>query len=369
MRPAPRTLFAFYRERAAAREPLVLATVVGTEGSTYRKPGAQMLLAGDGSSVGLLSGGCLETDLAERAQRVLATSKAEVALYDARSSDDPIWGLGLGCEGAMRILLSRLDPSNDYQPLAFAAEQTAKRQAGATALVIESSVADYPPGHAWHSASADTDERVAGILDLCRSRAADGGFGTHFLSRNDLTLTVFIAALDRPARLLILGTGPDATPVVDIAMLLGWQITIADHRPAYLERSRFPEDVEVIELEPRQPLPELEFSDFDAAVVMSHNLEADARYLRALARSSLPYVGLLGPAARRRRLLADLGPLAQELGDRLYGPVGLDIGARTPEAIAVAIVAEIQAFLSGRRGEPFRDGVRILAPLSSQESD
>ncbi|MGH8262969.1 MAG: XdhC family protein, partial [Steroidobacteraceae bacterium] len=126
------SLVGYFRARASAGEPLVLATVIGTDGSTYRKPGAQMLLAGDGSSIGLLSGGCLESDLAERAQRVLETSRAEIATYDARTSNDPIWGLGLGCEGAMCILLARIDAGNGYQPFAFIAECGATHRAGAT---------------------------------------------------------------------------------------------------------------------------------------------------------------------------------------------------------------------------------------------
>jgi xanthine/CO dehydrogenase XdhC/CoxF family maturation factor len=148
---------------------------------------------------------------------------------------------------------------------------------------------------------------------------------------------------------------------------------VGDHRPAYVARERFPPGVALVELEPQRLLAELSLAEFDAAVVMSHNLESDARYLRALAASNLPYIGLLGPAARRRRLLADLGDAARRLGDRLYGPVGLDIGARTPETIAVAIVAEIQAFFAGRQGAPFRAGVRaataVAAGQASPESD
>lgn len=369
----PASLLGYFRARAAAREPLVLATVIGTEGSTYRKPGAQMLLAGDGSSMGLLSGGCLETDLAERARRVLETSRAEIATYDARTSDDPIWGLGLGCEGAMRILLSRLDTANGYQPFAFIAECAANHRVGATALVIDSNRPDYRLGHSWNSDSTDGAPPVRQVIERCRRRAVEGGFETASVRSGDLSLTAFICAPDLPPRLLILGAGPDATPVVEIANLLGWRVTVGDHRPAYVTRDRFPEYVALVELEPQRLLAEVPLADFDAAVVMSHNLESDARYLRALAASRMPYIGLLGPAARRRRLLADLGAASRQLGDRLYGPVGLDIGARTPEAIAVAIIAEIQAFFAGRQGAPFRvgaPGVTADAPAqTSRASD
>lgn len=356
-----RALVAFFRSRAARREPLALATVVATEGSTYRKPGAQMLFAADGASMGLLSGGCLESDLAERAKRVIDSGQAELVTYDARTSDDPVWGLGLGCEGAMTILLTRLDEAGGYEPFRFVADCTTNRRAGATALVVESNDASYPRGHSWHSRSHGSDARIAPVIARCLEIESKGGCETFFLSSEDLSLTVFIAPVDRPARVLILGAGADATPVVEIAALLGWQVTVADHRSGYLEAGRFAAGIDLVPLEPQRGLAELQLDAFEAAVVMSHNLEADARHLKSLAQSSIPYVGLLGPAARRRRLLADLGTDAAKLGDRLYGPVGLDIGARTPEAIAVAIVAEIQAFLTGRRGEPFREGVLASA--------
>jgi xanthine/CO dehydrogenase XdhC/CoxF family maturation factor len=353
-----KSLFAYFRERAATGEPLVLATVVATEGSTYRKPGAQMLIGADGSSMGLLSGGCLESDLIERAKRILATSTAEIVTYDARTSDDPVWGLGLGCEGAMHILLRRLDAAGGYQPFAFIADHTARHEPGATALIVQSDDRRFALGHAWHSELSDPTAPASEIIELCRKRAGTGGFETVTLSVADAAITVFVAALELPARLLVLGAGPDATPVVEIASLLGWQVTVGDHRSAYLEARRFPEGVRLVELRPERLATELDLGKLDAAVVMSHNLESDGKYLHALAASRVPYVGLLGPAARRQRLIAELGDDAHRLGDRLYGPVGLDIGARTPEAIGVAIVAEIQAFLSGRAGESFRIGAR-----------
>lgn len=352
----PKSLHAFFRARAAAAEPLVLATVVATEGSTYRKPGAQMLIAGDGSTMGLLSGGCLEADLGERARRVLATSVAEIVTYDARTSNDPVWGLGLGCEGAMRILLKRLGPEDGYRPFTFVADRIANHAPGATAFVLASNDRRFPIGHAWHSQMQAAAPEEATVIERCQSRAIEGGFETLLIDKDGAGIEAFICALELPARLLLLGAGPDAVPVVEIASLLGWQITIGDHRAAYLDPHRFPDGVRLLELRSGSPLVELPPGKFDAAVIMSHHLESDARYLHALASSAVPYIGLLGPAARRRRLLADLGDASTRLGDRLYGPVGLDIGARTPETIAVAIIAEIQAFLAGRPGEPFRIG-------------
>lgn len=352
------SLFEFFRRRAASGESLALATVVGTEGSTYRKPGAQMLIGDDGSSSGLLSGGCLEADLIERSRRVIATAAAEIVTYDARSSQDPVWGLGLGCEGAMHILLQRLDAASGYEPFAFAAKRIAQHERGAYALVVASEDARVAVGTAWHSASAPTGAAEAMIVERARNRAQQGGFENITVGPAGARLTAFIAALELPTRLLLLGAGADAEPVVAIAALLDWHVTVVDHRSAYLVAGRFPASTTLREAQLAQVSMAVELDDYDAAVVMSHHLVADAAYLRALAAAAVPYVGLLGPAARRRRLLAELGDAARQLGDRLYGPVGLDIGARTPEAIAVAIVAEIQAFLAGRAGESFRLGAR-----------
>src|SRR5688500_14138831 len=139
----------FFRSYASRGEPLVLATVVQTLGSTYRKAGAQMLIAGDGRVAGLLSGGCLEADLMERAHRVLQTGEPATVHYDTRSSDDVIWGIGLGCEGAMTILLSRLDRANDYQPFNFAARCRFEQVDARFALVTESRNVNYPLGAAF----------------------------------------------------------------------------------------------------------------------------------------------------------------------------------------------------------------------------
>ena len=138
-----------------------------------------------------------------------------------------------------------------------------------------------------------------------------------------------------------------------MASQVGWQVTVVDHRPAYVEAARFPGAVRVVTVDAADPGAVVALDGFDAAVVMSHNLVADGRYLAALAVSDIPYVGLLGPAARRERLYAELGSLAEALRPRLRAPVGLDLGGATPEAIALSIVAELQASLHGRSGTPF----------------
>lgn len=346
MNHRPVSLSEFFREHRVSRKPLALATIAHTIGSTYRKAGAQMLIGADGSAAGLLSGGCLEADLVERARHVIATGEAAIVEYDTRSSDDILWGIGLGCEGAMRILLTRLDSSNDYQPFAFTEECRANDRHGATAFVITTSNAAYPLGAACTSAAPEAAP-AAVRLTLTQSPRT-----THTVEAENATFLVIPVEL--PLRLLLLGAGPDAMPLVEVAGLMGWNVTVLDHRAAYAIADRFPR-AQRVELRPAATLSQfLADAHYDAAIVMSHHLTSDEAYLRALADSAIPYIGLLGPAPRRARLMADIGAKSQQFGNRLYGPVGLDIGARTPETIALAIVAEIQAVAANRPGGSFR---------------
>jgi xanthine dehydrogenase accessory factor len=341
------SLSEFFRDRRDRGEPLVLATVSRTLGSTYRKAGAQMLIAADGSAAGLLSGGCLESDLMERARSVLSGAPV-VADYDTRSSDDLIWGIGLGCEGAMSILMTRLDRANDYQPFAFIEDCRRRGVSGNFALVTHSSNPAYPLGAAFRSgAAAAIPAAVAEVLNGApplRAATTVETVGAAFL----------VAPVELPPRLLVLGAGPDAMPLVEIAGLMNWHVTVLDHRPAYAVPERFPRAQRVALSPAGELVKELRAARYDAAIVMSHHLLSDQAYLAALAANdAIPYVGLLGPAPRRARLMQEIGELAQRLSGRLHGPIGLDIGARTPETIALAIVSEIQAVLAGRRGGSF----------------
>jgi xanthine/CO dehydrogenase XdhC/CoxF family maturation factor len=359
MNPSGSLLSDFFDHYRSRGEPLVLATIVDTQGSTYRKAGAQMLIAADGSVAGLLSGGCLEADLAAHAQQVIEHGQAKLVRYDTRTSDDLMWGIGLGCEGAMQILLTRLSADNHYQPFAFAQALRETQRTGSYVMVIESSNPRFPTGAAFidtvelptevtqaltrHSVTAG-DSRVRRTAHLASSLHADNA---KFL----------VVAVDSPLQLLILGAGPDAMPLSEIAGLMGWHLTVLDHRATYAVAARFPR-ARVVHCQPAANLPALLTQRrFDAAVVMSHHLLSDASYLAALADADVPYVGLLGPAPRRERLLQDIGERATRLRPRLYGPIGLDIGANTPETIALAIVSEIQAVLNGRSGSSFSDSV------------
>jgi xanthine dehydrogenase accessory factor len=322
-------LLPLYERALAANEPLVLATVIRTGGSTYAKPGAQMLIAADGEYAGLLSGGCLEGDLREHSRDVAASGRAQIVSYDLRSTTDQLFGLGAGCEGAMDVLLCRVSQVEHWQPLAFMAESFRAAREQRFAFVI---------------ASGDP------ALPLGFSQAI---FGTDLPQHHGVEW--FVAAMTPPPHLLLLGGGPDARPVATLASFLGWRITVVEHRAAYLSPARFPPSTTMVETRPADLANVVRLAEYSAAIVMSHHLESDLQYLRALSRAAVPYVGLLGPAARREKLMSDLGADADVLRPRLRAPVGLDIGGRAPESIALSIVAEVHAALEGRAGRPFTE--------------
>lgn len=345
-----------FRVWRAQNVPLVLASVYYTQGSTYSKAGARMLITGDGRFQGMLSGGCLEGDLAERARQVIDSGMPQTVTYDLGKNDEELWGLGVGCDGLMRIFLQPLMPESDYQPFAAMAEILGGDEPGVAATVIQSSIASLVPG-ATRLIVADAVQSF-GIASAHReafSRPAADALAErrsrmHTIEIDGERVDVLFALLLPPPRLLLLGAGLDARPVLRLAIELGWRVTVQDHRPAYIAAGGF-DDAEQVLCKPASQLSEaMHFGRFDAVIVMSHHLATDRMYLRQLAHARVPYVGLLGPPDRRRRLMEDLGDEAKLLEARLHGPAGLDIGADGPASIALSIIAQVYDELIGRSG-------------------
>ena len=334
----------FERERSAGR-PLALGVLVHTSGSTYQKPGALILIAASGDYAGLISGGCLEGDLSEHARQVMADGKARSVRYDLRGPQELLWGLGLGCEGTMRIVLLRAGPENDWQPLQYLAAALRSHRPAAIGIVCDSSRSDVPVGTLVLPDRMPAAAPLSHVrLQTALARAAGDPDGLWYASEaRDVEL--FLLPLALPPRILVLGAGPDAVPVVDLAVRLNWKVTLVDHRAAYASRTHFPCAEQLLHVHAQELPAALDLGAFDAAVIMSHHLPSDLAYLRCLAPTAIPYLGLLGPAARRDKLLGDLGAEAAGLRGRLHAPIGLPLGGRTPEAIALAIVAQLQAFL------------------------
>jgi xanthine/CO dehydrogenase XdhC/CoxF family maturation factor len=335
----------------AAGTPLVLATVYDTVGSTYSKPGHRILIAADGNYRGLVSGGCLEGDLSERARAALAADRPAPVTYDLRDAADEIFGLGVGCNGLLRVFLQPLRRERHYEPFASIAAALVGRERAALATVIESTEANVPPGATVLCVGGAT--RALGVDSAAAAPLEERARRTLATGAAELVTqagtTVLYAPLKPIPRLLVLGAGLDAVPLVAMAAELGWFVTVADHRPAYLARGGFARAERALLVEPGALSRGLELAAFDAIIVMSHHLATDRKYLAELASIDVDYLGVLGPRARRGRLLADLGGDARGLDARLRGPVGIDIGADSPESIALSILADLQSTLSGAK--------------------
>lgn len=333
-------------------EPLVLATILRTEASTYRKAGARVLIGADGKASGLLSGGCLETDLRARASRVLANRRPERVWFDSRDGEDPIWGLQMGCEGALDVWLQPCHPDQGYPVAEYLARCLDSETPGFTATVVGGDAAPSELGRSAHTGAADDD-----ALGRLLAAQTTGRPELRRIQHDGRDLEVFVAPVGLPPAILLCGAGVDAIPVHQFASALGWRVTVYDHRPALAVREHFPQAVRVLLGRPEELPAKVATAAFDAAVVMSHHLPSDVSYLQALAQGMPGYVGLLGPAPRRERVFAAAGAAVQAIAARIHGPAGLDIGASTPQTIALSIVAEIQAVLAGRNLARFGAGL------------
>ena len=327
------------------REVLVLATVYETMGSTYSKAGHRSLIAANGDYQGLVSGGCLEGDLGERADRIRESRKPAAITYDLRDEADDLWGLGVGCNGLIRVFLQPLVPEQDYEPFAAIARRLMGTERAAAATVIEAGRSGLPPGGtlvraADSSEAHGLDAAGAGQLAAGCEEAEESGQSRYVV--DDSGAGILYCALVPVPRLLVLGAGPDAVPLVRMAAEVGWLVTVADHRPAYIEKGGFEAAEQVRTIDPPALAREIDLETFGAVIVMSHHLNTDRTYLGQLAMVGTEYVGVLGPPARKARLLEELGTAGEALRTRLKGPVGLDIGADSPESIALSILAELQ---------------------------
>jgi len=347
-------LLEFYRAHRADAA-LVLGTVVATAGSTYRKPGAMMLIALDSSYRGLISGGCLEADLAAQAREVFADGKTRKVCYDMSEGDDFTWGLGLGCEGTIHLMLQRLDGNAGFGFLETLEQAWTARSRGLLSLVTASSDPVHSAGDFALNCGARFSTGDPVLMTNNHTHEAASFSAGHDMSRRYWQdsidtghgkVELLLIPIMPPPVILICGAGHDAVPVARLAAEMGWNCFIVDHRPGFARADRFPDSSEVRVLQPSELSQHIPLDKVDAAVLMTHHLGHDRSYLSQVVAASLPYIGLLGPRARRDRLLGEIG--AADV--HVHGPAGLNIGAEMPESIALAIIAEIHAFLNQRDG-------------------
>lgn len=311
----------------------VLATVYRTVGPCYRRAGAMMLFNDLGQQFGLLSGGCLEADIQRQAARVMQSKQTLTVSYDGGDEDDIAFQLGIGCGGTVHIVLQPILAELNYLNLLEVCEHLSRGGAGLYSQLIAT---DGTVQAAWDVAQLSNDG--------CAQKPC-----SELIEKENQTW--LLTNLSPPPHLLVIGAGVDAQPLVQMAKTLGWTLSLWDSRPANGRREYFMSADQIL----RQPLNELmehrSAIHWNAAVVMSHNLQMDADAIKALQGSAIGYLALLGPASRKQQVLALAQLEEQELCIPLAGPAGLNLGAELPEGIALSILAECHAVLQGAAGQ------------------
>lgn len=343
---------------------MALATIVAVKGSTYRQPGARLLVPETARMVGNISGGCLESEVEQVAREVMRGGGPRIVTFDLTADDEAVWGWGLGCNGVIDVFV---EPAENTSAVAAALRSALEEDRPiACVTVLESSAPDIAPGSRLLVHPDGRREGSVGSLDDELSLAdeagralKDGHSRVVNTSSRGGELKAFVEVLEPPPRVLVCGAGHDAIPLVRHAASLGWRVTVADDREPFLTFERFPGATGFVHTEPDRVAENAGIDRRTHAVVMSHNFLRDLGYLRSLLGTEVAYIGMLGPRARLDRLLANLDgegvfPSEEDLA-KIHGPAGLDVGAEGPGEIASAIVAEILAVRGRREGGFLRD--------------
>lgn len=359
-------------------EQCALATVVSVEGSSYRRPGARMLVCEGGASTGTISAGCLESDVIEHAKRVIRAGAAKLVEYDTSSTtEEMVWGLGLGCNGVVRVLVEPLahgslyaealrrscEAHDDDAPVSVATVYQHTPSESATAGGRVETGARLLINHEGEVSREKLSDRVAVMLESeVRALSRGGGMsGARVYEVDGGVVKVFVETLLPPVPLVIFGAGHDALPVVELARQLGWQTEVVDPQARPATRSRFALADRVTLSRPEEVASRVSITPRTLTLLMSHNYSHDLALLRFLLASPARYIGVIGPRKRTERMLSELAAgedmsRLEEAGlARLHSPAGLDIGANAPVEIALSIVAEMRAVLDGRRGGMLRE--------------
>ncbi|QNI32057.1 XdhC family protein [Alloacidobacterium dinghuense] len=356
-------IVALWRAAKARQEEVCLATVVRVEGSSYRKPGARMLLTQDGQRAGTISGGCLEAEVAKKAWW-LTRNGSTIQRYSSFFDDDSPAPYGLGCGGTVHV---HLDRSNAAHAVLNALDANLNKRIPFVIVTdtdrAKTVLVQQIGGETLFVSPAEPS--LAGITSLAQRAASERrSFYAVLPSASGHTSELFVEYVAPSPALTIFGAGDDAKPLADFAKRLGWYITIADGRSHLASAARFPQvdRVIVLDFEATSPLRELSVSADDAFVLLTHSYEQDRAILRQVLPYRPKYLGMLGPRQRTERLVGEIASLigisSAECMAALHAPVGFDIGAHTPESIALSIIAEIVAVINGREGTSLKKQAR-----------
>ena len=345
-----------YALAKSAGKKSALATVVKVEGSSYRQPGARMLVTDDGLLTGAISGGCLEGDALRKALLAINQKQNKLITYDTSNEDDVEFGVQLGCNGIVHILFEYINEDNVDNPIELLRKlETVRKEAVILILFSLNRNAPQIGTQFLYREETDVLPKHFAILHSYLNqvvRTKTSSINTIMIEDNPHEALIEYVA--PPVSLLIAGAGNDVQPLAKMADLLGWEITLGDGRATHSTEKRFPEAKKVIVAKPQQLLESIVIDARTFAVLMTHNYKYDLEILQLLLKTNCKYIGVLGPKTKLDRMLDDLAQegitLTDEQLGRIYGPVGLDVGAETSEEIALSIVAEIKAVMEGKNG-------------------
>lgn len=351
-----------YHRAEAEGMKTALATVVKVTGSSYRQPGARMLVTEDGQLTGAISGGCLEGDALKKALLAIQQQQNKLVIYDTSNDEDADFGVQLGCNGIVHILFEPIDAAFEHNPVKMLEKIVDKREDAVLVCLFSLVRGSTQPGTVLlyrkdgHTASRDgLDFLLGDIRRTLKNKATLIKNITYEREDREALIEYMAPAVS----LIIAGAGNDVKPLTEIASVLGWEVTVGEGRPAHATARRFPSAKMVKVTAAKDFLNDMVIDDHTFFVLMTHNYRYDLTVLKdLLIHSNIRYIGVLGPKTKLNRMIEDLAAegfavMPQHL-ERIYGPVGLDIGAETSEEIALSVVSEIKAVLEGRNGSSLR---------------
>ena len=356
----------FY-EAQQAQIKTALATVVLVEGSSYRRPGARMLVTEDGQITGTISGGCLETDAIRKALLSIAQQQNKLVAYNSMDDEDFTEGVQLGCNGIVYILFEPINAAQQNNPIALL--QKVLQQQKESVLVTLFNHIDLSATQQG-TTLLFAEKTIIGNLKNENQQAAINAIVTNVLAQHlsmiqlmtiskSASITLFAELIKPAVQLIICGAGNDAIPLAAMANIVGWHITIADGRKTYATAKRFAEAHKIIVGKPEEIVPQIAIHEQSIFILMSHNYNYDIGILRLLVKKNCGYIGILGPKKKLEKMMEELANEGLEISkaaiDKIYGPAGLDIGAETPQEIALSILAEIKAVLAKKKGGTLRN--------------
>jgi len=346
-----------HSQAKATGKKTALATVVKVEGSSYRQPGARMLVTEDGLLTGAISGGCLEGDALRKALLSIHQQQNKLITYNTSNEDDSEVGLQLGCNGIVHILFEYIDDAVENNPIQLLQQLEFERKDAVVATVFSLKRQAAQQGTLLFYRENETpiyaNNTALNILEDVKQALNIKATVVRQL-HDEQENEVLADYINPPVSLVIVGAGNDVQPLVKMTSLLGWEITIGEGRATHATKKRFPEAKNVFVVKPEQLLENISIDAQTYFVLITHNYKYDLAVLKLLVQTNCNYIGILGPKTKLNRMLDDLNSegiqLTEEKLTTIYGPVGLDLGAETAEEIALSIVAEIKAVMSGKQG-------------------